>query len=53
MRVVVGEVKRSVKREECRTELLLLGLTVGAFVRMGGTTGATKGSASSVPCTQQ
>ena len=44
IRVVVGEVNRSVKREDCR-EVLLWGLLLGALVLMGGT-GLTKGCSS-------
>ena len=46
MRVVVGDVKRSVKREDWRTDGVLLGLGDGPLVRIGGTTGATNGSVS-------
>ena len=42
--MVVGDVKRSWKREDC-LEVLLWGLLLGALVRMGGT-GLTKGCSS-------
>ena len=50
MRVVVGDVKRSVKREDERTAGVLLGLGDGPLVRIGGTNGVTNGSAVSNTC---
>lgn len=51
MRVVVGDVKRSWKRDDVRTGAVLLReLGAGPLVRIGGTTGATNGSEVSKIC---
>ena len=53
MRVVVGDVKRSVKRDDVRTDGVPLGLSDGPLVRIGGTSGATNGSAASNTCSHR
>ncbi len=51
MRVVVGDVNRSWKRDDVRTGAVLLReLGAGPLVRIGGTTGATNGSEVSKTC---